>query len=77
MPSLSASRATPAAGAAGTSSGTNPSHGRVHAWTAAPSTFRLSRNLRTDSSSPGEREEPDQVSTAKLGEAPKLRKLVL
>src|SRR2546427_9550517 len=53
MPSLSDSRATAAAGAAGTSSGTNPSHGSVHSCTAAPSTFLLSRNLRTSSSSPG------------------------
>ena len=53
MPSLSDSRATAAAGAEGTSSGTNPSHGRVHSCTAAPSTFRLSRNLRTNSTSAG------------------------
>ena len=53
MPSLSDSRATAAAGAAGTSSGTNPSHGSVHNCTATPSTFRLSRNLRTNASSAG------------------------
>jgi hypothetical protein len=53
MPSLSDSRATAAAGAAGTSSGTNPSHGSVHSCTAAPSMFFLSRNPRMNSSSAG------------------------
>src|SRR5690348_12194745 len=39
IPSLPDSRATAAAGAAVTSSGTNPSHGSVHNCTAAPSTL--------------------------------------
>jgi hypothetical protein len=53
MPSRSDSRATAAAGAAGTSSGTNPSHGSVHNWTATPSTFSCPRNFRTNASSAG------------------------
>lgn len=44
-------RPTAAAGAAVTSSGTNPSHGKVHNCTAAPSTLRDPRNLRTNASS--------------------------
>ena len=53
MPSRSDNRATAAAGAEGTSSGTNPSHGSVHSWTAAPSTFSRPRNFRTNASSAG------------------------
>ena len=53
MPSLPDSRATAAAGAAARSSGTNPSHGRVHNCTAAPSTMPGPRNFRTNASSAG------------------------
>jgi len=66
MPSLSDSRATAAAGAAATSSGTNPSHGSVHSCTAAPSTFFLSRNLLTNSSSAGVRVK-NLISSAQAG----------
>ena len=52
-PSRSDSRATTAAGAAATSSGTNPSHGSVHNCTAAPSTLSWPRNFRTNASSAG------------------------
>ena len=51
MPSFCASRATTAAGAAATSSGTNPSHGSVHSCTATPSTLSWPRNFRTNASS--------------------------
>jgi hypothetical protein len=53
MPSRSDSRATAAAGAAGTLSGTNPSHGSVHSWTATPRTFSRPLNFRTNASSAG------------------------
>jgi len=51
MPSFSDSRATTAAGAAATSSGTNPSHGSVHSCTATPITLPGPRNFRTNASS--------------------------
>src|SRR6516165_11797865 len=53
MPSFSDSRATTAAGAAATSSGTNPSPGSVHSCTATPSTLCWPRNFRTNASSAG------------------------
>jgi hypothetical protein len=54
-PQLLRSRATAAAGAAFTSSGTYPSHGSVHSFTAVPITFSLPRNFRTNSSPAGAR----------------------
>jgi hypothetical protein len=51
MPSRSASLPTAAAGAAVTSSGTNPSHGSVDSCTAAPKTLRGPVNVPRKTSS--------------------------
>lgn len=43
IPSCTATRFAAAAGAAATSSGTKPSHGKVHSWIAIPSRFPVPR----------------------------------
>jgi hypothetical protein len=51
IPNRCDNRATAGAGAAVTSSGTNPSHGNVHNYIATPSTLRPVRYLRRNASS--------------------------
>lgn len=69
-----ASRCTAAAGADGTSSGTNPSHGSVHSCAAIPSTVGGDRLLPHEGLvSRGQGEEPNQLVPADLPETKKLR----
>ena len=78
MPSFSDSRATTAAGAAATSSGTNPSHGSVHELRRHAQHVVLAPELPDERLiSRPEREVPDQLSTRRLREAPQLRQLIL
>jgi len=78
--SWSANRPTAAGGAAVTSSGTNPSHARVHSCTARPRRSHGERprpgstNAR---SAAGQREEPDQLIPGDLGEAAQLDQFLL
>ena len=80
MARCSASRVTATGGAAVTSSGTNPSHGNVHGWTASPSRSPGPRpRPRVDERdiSASQREVPDQVVLADARERPQLVQLLI